>query len=131
MRITTKTLSTAALLCLFVGAGSAAFAGTGDSHFDAIVPNLQQPWNSSAQNKVFTSAAAAVHLDSVGADYHMNARICNQGDGTCGTDTNTIGDGGSAPLDAPFIGGTAVHLQLHTSEYALVRVEAIGSWHSN
>ena len=75
MRITTKTLSTTALVCLIVGAGSAAYAGTGDSHFDAIVPNLQQPWNSAAQNKVFTSTSAAVHHDSVGSDYHMNARI--------------------------------------------------------
>jgi hypothetical protein len=116
---------------LFVGAGSAAYAGTGDSSFDAIVPNFQQAWNSAAQTKIFTSNAAGIHLDSVGAYYHMNARICNQGNGTCGMDKNTIGDNESADVAAPFIGGTTVHLQLHTSEYTYVRVEAIGRWHSN
>lgn len=131
MRLTTKTLSTAAIFCLLVGAGSAAYAGTVNEGPDATVPNLQQPWNSAAQAKAITGAGGGVHLDTVGSEYTLDARICNQGNGTCGTERYDLGDGSYAPLDAPFAAGASVHLQLHTYGFSPVRVEGIGRWHSS
>ncbi|MBF4618549.1 hypothetical protein ITJ44_10745 [Clavibacter sp. VKM Ac-2873] len=131
MRITTKTLSTAALLCLFVGAGSAAYAGTSSSHFDAIVPRFQQPWDSAAQTKASTGGQGFVSFDTIGGDYRMNARICDGGNGSCGAELKEVAQGQGALPDSPFSAGSRVHLQLHATPYNFVRVEAIGSWASN
>ena len=131
MRLTTKTLSTAALVCLLVGAGSAAYAGTASSHFDAIAPRFQQPWDSAAQTKSSGGGQGFVSFDSIGGTYRMNARICSQGDSSCGGELKELGQGQAALPDAPFSAGSSVHLQLHATPYNFVRVEAIGSWASN
>lgn len=131
MRITTKALATTTLLGLLVGAGSAAYAGTASSHFDAIAPRLQQPWDSAPQTKHSSGGQGFVSFDSIGSDYRMNARICDGGNRSCGGELKEIAQGQSAFPGTPFSAGTRVHLQLHATPYNFVRVEAIGSWASN
>ena len=131
MRLTTKTTTTTALICLLVGAGSAAYAGTATSHFDAITPRFQQPWDSTAQTKDSTGGQGFVSFDTIGAEHHMNARICGGGNNSCGGEIKDIRQGQGALLDSPFPSGARAHLQLHATPYNIVRVEAIGSWASN
>ncbi|NEM92402.1 hypothetical protein [Galbitalea soli] len=130
MKLITKVASATALTAGLCFVGGAAFAGTSYSSFDAIVPGAQQQWDSSNQSKSGTNAAANLVLSNVGSTYKVNARICNQAE-TCAAEKTGLGDGWSGSLSAGFLAGTSVHLQLHTSIWTLVRVEAIGKWRSN
>ena len=131
MRLTTKTLSTAALLSLLVGSGGAAYAGTASEDFTAITPRFQQAWNSDPQTKQSTGGQAFVRFRSIGGDYRMNVRICDGGTGQCAMELKEIGQRQGAFPSSPYSAGTSVRLQLHATPYNLVRVQAIGSWASN
>ena len=130
MKIPVKILSGAALVVGLVSAGGAAFAGTSYQSYDAILPKLQQPWNSSSQAKTYSNLAGDISVSYVGSTYTINARLCNQSNGTCGTEVFGLDDNQSAELGAGFGAGTLLHLQLHSHEYAFVQIESVGSWRS-
>lgn len=130
MKLHYKAITGLALAAGLVGAGGAAFAGTSYVGFDAIMPNLQQGWNSSTQTKAISNNAGSLAMSSVGSNYTANARICN-GAGTCASERDGVGDNTTVSLAAGFPAGTNVHMQLFENPWALVQVEAIGSWKSN
>jgi hypothetical protein len=132
MRIPTETVTATALLGLFIGAGSAAYAGTRSEGFDASIPRLQQPWESANQGKEFAFADGDMHVASVGSRCTINARMCGFLVGAgCGKEQTDLAGGSTVGLDAPSTHDEPVHLESHTFGFDAARVQATGEWRSN
>lgn len=143
MKKRTKALVGAVLAIGLIAPAAGAMATSTYIGFNVNLPSLQQGILAASQIKTTKAAAGNLKVSFIGGGFKLNARQCRlthaSGPGStpyrvsCGIEVKDVPSGAyrNLPSGSLVAAGSRAWLELHNSQWTIIRVQAKGTWRAN